>query len=406
MKLRRLLRSALHQPLAYPLRTALALSGIGAGVAAFLVARAIGDGAELEMARAVAALGTDLLLVKPLPVKPQVARPQFAGWAATLRPEDVAAIAALPQIRAAAPAIEDSLRVKAGRVSVRTKVRGTTADYRTLRRFELAAGRFLSAEDSRDCRRVAVLGAAVAHELFPAGGAVGREVRIRGVPFEVVGALAARGTTTDGADQDNQVLVPLSTAQRRVFNVRCLTSAYVGVVTPAAIDEAEAAVVALLRTRHGCAASGAEEDFAVQSTAKTRAIENELTAALGRYGTGLSLLALLVGGAGMLALMLLSVRERTGEIGLRAAVGAQPRAIYLQFLAEACVLAVSGWLSGTLLGGVGVVVVACGTGWPLDLSLGAIATALALTLALGLVFGTLPAGRASRVPPLVALAQR
>ncbi|HLP03588.1 MAG TPA: ABC transporter permease [Opitutaceae bacterium] len=406
MKLRRSLRSTLHPLLAYPLRTALALSGIAVGVAAFLVARAIGDGAKLEMARAVDALGTDLLLVKPLPIRTPVARPQFAGWATTLQPEDVAAIAALPKIRAVAPAIEDTVRVKVGRASVKTKVRGTTADYQSLRRFGLTAGRFISADDERAFRRVAVIGPSVARELFPAGAAVGRELRIRGVPFEIVGTLAPKGATTDSADQDNQVLVPLSTALRRVFNARWLTSAYVGVVEPAAVEETETAVAALLRDRHRRGAGGGADDFAVQSTAKTRAIENELTASLGRYGTGLALIALAVGGAGMLALMLLSVRERTGEIGLRMAVGAQPRAIFLQFLAESFLLAFAGWAAGSMLGRIGVAAVACGTGWTLNLSLEATAIALALTVGIGIGFGAIPAGRATRVPPLVALAQR
>jgi putative ABC transport system permease protein len=240
-----------------------------------------------------------------------VARRQFAGWATTLQPEDVAAIGALPKIRAVAPAIEDSVRVRVGRASVKTKVRGTTADYRSLRRFGLASGRFLSVEDERAVRRVAVLGASVARELFPAGDAVGRELRIRGVPFEIVGTLAPKGATTDSADQDNQVLVPLSTALRRVFNARWLTSAYVGVAEPSAMDEAETAVATLLRARHRHGSGEWTDDFAVQNTVKTRAAQSELTAALGRYGSGLALVALFVGGAGMLALMLLlSVQQQ------------------------------------------------------------------------------------------------
>ncbi|MFT3828312.1 MAG: ABC transporter permease [Opitutaceae bacterium] len=406
MKLRRTFRSTFHPLVAYPLRTVLALSGIAAGVAAFVVARAIGDGAELEMARAVQALGTDLLLVKPLPLKSQVARRQIAGWATTLQPEDIAAIAALPKIRAVAPAIEDTVRVKAGRVSVKTKVRGTTEDYRSLRRFELADGRFLAAEDERRHSRVAVLGASVARELFPAGDAVGHELRIRGVPFEIVGALVPKGATTDSADQDNQVLVPLATALRRVFNARWLTSAYVAVAEPAAVEEAETSVTALLRARHRRGSGGSADDFAVQNTAKTRAIQNELTASLGRYGTGLALIALAVGGAGMLALMLLSVRERTGEIGLRMAVGARPRAIFLQFLAESCLLALAGWAAGSALGGIGAAAIAGGTGWTVALSGTALLSALALTVAIGIGFGAIPAVRATRIPPLLALAQR
>ena len=406
MKLRRSLRSTLHPLLAYPLRTALALSGIAVGVAAFLVAQAIGAGAELEMARAVEALGTDLLLVKPLPIKTQVARRQIVGWSTTLQPEDCVAIAALPHIRAVAPAIEDSVRVKAGTVSVKTKVRGTTEPYRSLRRFTLATGRFLAADDERAVRRVAVIGDTVARTLFPGGDAVGRELRIRGVPFEIVGTLAPKGATIDSADQDNQVLVPLSTALRRVFNARWLTSAYVGVVEAAAVVEAETAVAALLRTRHRRGNGETGDDFAVQSSAKSRATQYELTAALGRYGSGLALIALFVGGAGMLALMLLSVRERTGEIGLRMAIGARPRDILLQFLAESGILAVSGWAAGILLGGIGTAAVALGTGWTIGIPIQAGIVALAIVVAIGIGFGALPARRAARIPPVQAIAQR
>ena len=405
MSVRRRLRSTLHPLVAYPLRTALALAAIAVGVAAFLVAGAIGAGAQAEMTHAVTAFGTDLLLVKPLAVRPRPERRQFAGWATTLRVEDIAAIAALPQIRAVAPAIEDNVRAKAGATTVRTKVRGTTVAYCALRRFDVAAGRFLTPADERETRRVAVLGATVARELFPAGDAVGRELRLRGVPFEVVGTLVAKGAATDSADQDNQVLVPLTTALRRVFNVRWLTSAYVGVADASAIADAERAVAALLRARHGGTRGEAEDDFAVQNTAKTRAAQHELTSALGRYGTALALVALLVGGAGVLALMFLSVRERTGEIGLRSAIGAWPRAIFVQFLTEAGLLAFGGWALGVLLGAVGAAVVARGTGWPLATPWTAAGEALAVVLALGLGFGALPARQAARLPPVQALAR-
>ncbi len=406
MKFRRHLRSTIHPLRAYPLRTALALSGIAVGVAAFLVAQALGSGAELEMARAVEALGTDLLLVKPLAIKTQVARRQLSGWATTLQPEDVAAIAALPEIRAVAPAVEGAMRVKAGTISVKTKVRGTTEDYRALRRFTVAAGRFLTVDDERAVRRVAVLGATVAGELFPAGDAIGRELRIRGVPFEIVGTLASKGATTDSADQDNQVLVPISTALRRVFNARWLTSAYVGATESTAVEDAEVAVTALLRVRHRRGAADAADDFAVQNTAKTRAVQNELTAALGRYGTGLALVALFVGGAGMLALMLLSVSERTGEIGLRMAMGARPRDILFQFIAESGILAIAGWGVGVLLGGLGTLAISIGTGWTVGIPVEAGGLALGIVVAIGVGFGALPARRAARIPPVAAIACR
>jgi putative ABC transport system permease protein len=406
MKLRRHLRPLLHPLTAYPLRTILSLAGIAVGVATFLVAQAIGAGAQREMADTVRALGTDLILVKPLLVKVQVARRQIAGWATTLRLEDTVAIATLPSVRAVAPAIEDIVRVKAGSTAMKAKVRGTTEAYRSLRGFTLASGRSLTADDERSAHRVAVLGASVARELFPAGDAVGRELRIRGVPFEIVGTLAAKGATTDSADQDNQVLLPLSTALRRVFNARWLTSAYVGVTDPAAVPATEAAIVAVLRTRHRRGMGETADDFAVQNTTKTRATQNELTAALGRYGTGLALIALFVGGVGMLALMLLSVRERTGEIGMRLAIGARPRDILLQFLAESALLALAGWAVGALLGGLAIAAIATGTGWAVEVPFEASALALAICLGIGVGFGALPARLAAGLAPVQALARR
>ncbi len=403
MKLRRRFSSSLRPLLAHPARTLLAVTGIAVGVAAVVVSRSVGDGARREMVRAVEALGTNLLIVKPLPVKRLVARREVSGFAATLRREDAEAIAVLPGIRAVAPAVEDKVRVKAAGRATRTTVRGTTADYLTLRNFELAGGRFIGRGDEVDASRVAVLGARVALELFAGADPVGREARVGPVPFEVVGVLQAKGTTPDGADQDHQVLIPVTTALRRVFNVRCLTSLYVGVSEPTQMAEVQVRVEGLLSVRHRSGEAGRVVDFAVQNTTRTRAFQQEIAASLSGYATVLAGVALLVGGVGVLALMFLSVRERTGEIGLRMAVGAQPRDVLLQFLIEATMLAFAGWLIGVLLGGMGGVAVWLGTRWPVGAPMGAMAATLVMALLIGLCFGALPARAAARVPPVEAL---
>jgi putative ABC transport system permease protein len=403
MKLRRRVSSSIRPLLTHPVRTLLAVTGIAVGVAAVVVSRSVGDGARREVVRAVESLGTNLLIVKPLPVKRLVMRPEIGGSATTLRREDADAVATLPGVRAVAPAVEDKVRVKAAGKATKTTVRGTTAEYLALRRFELAAGRFLEARDEPDASRVAVLGSRVAQELFAGVDPLGREVRVGAVPFEVIGVLRAKGTTADGADQDNQVLIPLTTALRRVFNVRWLTSAYVGVSEPARMAEAQAGVEELLRMRHRSGEPGRAVDFGVQNTAKTRAFQQEIAASLSGYAAGLAGVALLVGGVGVLALMYLSVRERTGEIGLRMAVGAQPRDVLFQFLIEATALAFAGWVAGIILGGLGVAAVWLGTRWPAGAPLGAMATTLVMALLIGLGFGALPARAAARVPPIEAL---
>ncbi|PTX95502.1 ABC transporter permease [Opitutus sp. ER46] len=406
MRFRRRITSALRPLLTHPLRTTLAAAGVAVGVAAFVVSRAIGGGAEAEVARTVEAMGTDLLLVKPLPMPRRVARREITGLAQTLRPEDAAALAQLRLVRAVAPAIEDTLRVKVGGSASRVKVRGTTPEYLELRRYELAAGRGLTADDEQRAARVAVLGAALAQQFFPRGGALGGELRVRGVPFEIVGVLRAKGTTADGADQDQLVLVPLRTALRRVFNARGLTSTYVGVTEPARLAEAEEKVGALLRRRHGRADAKQPDDFAVQNTARTRAFQQEMTAALSKYGAGLAALALAVGGVGVLALMFVAVRERTSEIGLRIAIGAEPKDILWQFLIEAALLAVAGWLAGAILGGGACALIALTASWPMSVPTGAVIGALLMALGIGLGCGVLPARAAARIPPIEALTKR
>jgi putative ABC transport system permease protein len=406
MKFGRRLSSSLKPLFAHRTRTALALSGVAVGVAAVIVARAIGAGAEDEMTRSLETIGTNLLIVKPLPVKRPVFRPAVTGFATTLQNDDCRAIAALPSVHDVAPAVETTTRVKLGRTTVKTTVRGTGPAYASIRRFDVAAGRFFDATDDREVRRVAVLGASVNQQLFPRGPVIGREIRIRGVPFEVIGVLRGKGTTPDGADQDNQVLVPVGTALRRLFNVTWLTSAYVGVSDREHLAETEREITALLRDRHRRNRDQPEDDFAVQNTTKTRAVQQELISSLSRYAAGLAAVALLVGGVGILALMFLSIRERTSEIGLRMAVGAQPRDILLQFLIEAATLAVAGWAVGVALGGATAFGIAVGTTWTVGVPMDALAGTLAMTLLLGLGFGAWPARNAARIPPIQALLKR
>jgi putative ABC transport system permease protein len=406
MKLRRRFSSALRPMLAHRLRAVLALSGVAVGVAAVVVSRSVGVGAQAEMERTIGQMGTNLLIIKPLPVKRLVARPQLSGLATTLRIEDSDAIAQLPTIREVAPAADRAVRVKLGTTAMRTMVRGTTPAYLSVRGFELAAGRCFDEADNRATRRVAVLGASVAAELGRGRSLVGEEIRVGGVPFQVIGVLQPKGSTIDGADQDNHIVVPLGTALRRVLNSTWLTTVYARVTEPERMDEAEAEVQRLLRERHQRGNERTPDDFAVQNTTKTRAFQQEMMATLSRYAGGLAAVALVVGGLGILALMLLSVRERTSEIGLRMAVGAEPRDILIQFLIEAMVLALAGWAGGALLGGAAAVALGWLAGWPVGLPVTAIASSLAIAVVIGLGFGALPARNAARIPPIDALVRR
>ncbi|ACB73609.1 ABC transporter permease [Opitutus terrae] len=405
MKLRRRFSSSLRPLVTHRMRALLALSGVAVGVAAVIVSRAIGAGAEQQMRTTIERTGTNLLIIKPVPVKRLVSRPQIAGLATTLDLEDYAAFARLPLIAAVAPSVDRAMRAKVGAIAMRTTVRGTTPAYQSIRGYQLAAGRFIADEDERAARRVAVLGARVADELGHGVLLLGGEIRIAGVPFEIIGVLRAKGATVDGADQDNLIVVPLRTALRRMFNTTWLTAIYVSVAVPEQMDEAATELQALLRDRHRRDASQ-PDDFAIQNMAKTRVLQQELIAALSRYAGGLAAIALGVGGSGILGLMLLSVRERTSEIGLRIAVGAQPRDILIQFLIESAALAVAGWLAGAAVGGAAALVVALGTSWPMGIPTTSIVTSLAMAVSIGLGFGALPARNAARIPPIEALLTR
>jgi putative ABC transport system permease protein len=403
MKLRRLLASAYRNLRTHRGRSLLALASIAVGVAAVVVSGAIGAGAEAELAAAFARTGTNLLMVKPLPVPRRPARPTITGLACTLRRADAEALATSESLQVVAPSLDGRQRIKAGPRSTFATVRGTTPEFLIARRFEIGTGRFFTPADDAAALRVAVLGARLAAALAPGRSLIGEEIRVGGVPFMVVGVLLPKGPSNDGADQDSEVLVPLATAARRVFNRDYLSVIYTSVRNSAEMDAAAAAATQLLRRRHQLAVTGRADDFAVQNTAKSRSVQQELVATLSRYTGGLAGLALVVGGVGILGLMLLTVRERTGEIGLRVAVGARARDIFRLFLFEAVALAGAGWLAGIAGAGATALAMARLTGWTLALPVTSLLLTFGTVLVIGLGFGAWPARNAARIPPIQAL---
>jgi putative ABC transport system permease protein len=232
---------------------------------------------------------------------------------------------------------------------------------------------------------------------------VGRDVRLRGQPFEVIGVLEPKGIQPDGSDQDGSVHIPIQTALRRVFNTTWLTSVFVSVEDRGRMSDAGSAVRELLRERHRVA-EGAPEDFAVQDQVKLLAMQQAAVEGLTLLTAGLSGVSMLVGGTGILALMFLSVRERTAEIGLRMAVGARRVDVLVQFLGEATLLAVGGWAAGAVVALLGGIALALGTDWKVAFPSGALLASFLMALVTGLAAGALPARGASRLPPVRALA--
>ena len=402
MKLRRAARLSLRALLAHKVRTALALTSVAMGVTGVLLTSAIGKGAQVEVERGIEAAGANLLVVRPAQVKRTAARKEVRGAFTTLRLDDYQAIATLPLAAEAAPGVDGGLRVKAGGGSMATGVLGTAPALARLRNLRLGSGRFFDEDDDAAARRVAVLGARVARTLFPDEDPMGRDVRLRGLPFEVIGVLEPKGLQADGSDQDGSVFIPIRTALRRVFNTTWLSAVFVSVGERARMPEAEAALRDLLRERHRLR-PGAPDDFQVQDQARLLAMQRQAVEALTLLTAGLAGVSMLVGGAGIFALMFLSVKERTAEIGLRMAVGARSRDVLVQFLGEATLLAVGGWLLGFVVAVLGGIAVALGTEWRVAFPAGAALTSFLIAVVTGLGFGALPARKAARLPPIRAL---
>jgi putative ABC transport system permease protein len=391
--------------LRHRVRTALAISGTGVGVAAMLVMVAVGEGAERELMARIDAMGRNLLVVTARPAQPLVGRSTTGGLANTLTPADARAILdQIARIERAAPSMDDNLQVKYGTLATRTTVRATTPEFESIRNFRTIRGRYFTEEEDRARLRVAVLGSRVVETLFASIDPVGETVRIGRVPFEVIGVLESKGASLNsGSDEDNQILIPLRTGLRRVFNVDYLNLVYLQVREGEEMDAAAAEISSLLRRRHRLEVAAKPDDFRVRNQLVILEAERETAASFQRLITALASIALLVGGVGILSIMLLSIRERRNEIGLRVAVGAKRRDVRMQFLVEALILGGGGGLVGLAFGLAAAASIGWATEWRTVVSVPAVALAMGAALSISLVFGVYPAQRASALNPIESL---
>ncbi|HBG99502.1 MAG TPA: multidrug ABC transporter substrate-binding protein [Rhodobacteraceae bacterium] len=381
------------------LRSFLTILGVIIGVAAVVAMVTIGNGATARINAEIDALGSNVLFARPGQLKPGASSADAAAFAL----DDVAALAAgVPVLDAIAPVSQATARVVAGGQSRITAIIGTTGDFLVAQDWPIAAGRGFSASEGRAGRAACLLGDTVADALFGGGDALGRSVRIGSVSCTVIGLLAEKGESTSGADRDDLVVIPIRAFQRRIAG-----NTEVGTLLMRAaegIDTArvEADIAAVLRERRGIGA-GRESDFTVGRLAQIVEAGAATSAILTGLLAAVAAVSLLVGGIGIMNIMLVSVTERTREIGIRLAVGAREGQVLLQFLVEAVVLSVLGGGIGIVLG-LGIaraVSAALDLGFAIDAGL--IGGAFVFSAAVGIVFGYLPARRAARLDPVEAL---
>ncbi len=388
-------------------RATLTIAGTALGVAGVMVLTAIGEGARRAVLRRVEALGRNMLVVSAGKSESRAWRAlQGDGKSTDLTEADARAILLSSRsVLRVAPGKDRGMRAKLGPIQNPTTVLGTTPEWRAIRQFALAEGRFFTHEENERRERVAVLGSAARANLLPDPvSAVGRMVRLGRVPFRVVGVLVSKGVSVDGtATEDDRIIVPLETAMRRLFNVDHISVVYVEVDPAAATAEAREEVTAILRARRDGLPRGRGDAFTVQDQRSLLAAELAARTSFQRLITGLGMLSLLVGGVGILSIMLLSVRERRPEIGLRVAVGARRAEIGLQFLVEAALLALAGGAVGMALGGAVAALVSAVTTWEVALSGRALALAAGSVVAIAILFGVYPAWRAAALDPVAAL---
>ena len=374
-------------------RTVLTLLGIIIGVAAVVAMLAVGEGSRQKVLDRISSFGTNLMLIRP-----GAAGIRNTGDIATLVPDDAAAIKALPNVEAALPERSGRATVRLGNIDYQTSVQGTGEDFPTSRDWPVAEGQFFNSDDMKHYAAVVVLGRTVAKTIFPNGDSpIGKYVLLKNVPFLVTGVMTEKGASPNGTDQDDVIFVPITTGLVRLFGKNYLSSITIKVKDAADIDATQQSVENLLRERHKT------EDFSVRNMASflQAAMETQDTFTL-LLGT-VAAISLLVGGIGVMNIMLVSVVERTREIGIRMATGARMRDILLQFNIEAAVVCAAGGVLGILIG-IAAGMILRYSGMAVIFSVTPALLAFACASATGLIFGYLPARKAAQLDPVIALA--
>ena len=384
------------------MRSLLTMLGIIIGVGAVIAMVSIGMGVRDKVEKSIAGLGSNLLIVMPGSTAPSGVR-VAAGSTSTLTYADAQAVAReISGVNAVAPTVQRQYQTVFSGKNWITQMQGTTPDFLTVRNFEIGDGSFITQRnlDARD--RVAVLGKTVADNLFGEMSPIGQTIRINKSTFRVIGTLAPKGQSANGQDQDDLIVVPLTTAQERMLGITYIQAISVQASSPDVIDQVQQDISTLLRSRHRLQ-PGVDDDFTVRNLTALMATAAETTGTITLLLGNTAAISLLVGGIGIMNIMLVSVTERTREIGIRKALGATYSNILLQFLIEAIVIGVTGGLLGVLVGLGGSYAISAIFGWATLISVFTIVIAFGFSVLIGVVFGLYPARKAAKLDPIDAL---
>lgn len=406
-KLKSSIRIALRALTMNKLRSALTMLGIVIGVASVIATVSIGSGATHRIEAQIASIGSNIIIVIPGSTTSSGLH-MGTGNAVTLTETDAKELAAqCPDIALAAPMVRGGAQVVYENNNWSTIINGVTPDYWTIRDLSIADGDAFTQQDVDAASKVAVLGQTVVDNLFAGADPVGETIRIKNVPFTVVGVLTPKGQSSQGQDQDDVILLPISTAKRKVIGINPANADAVNAImmqakSSAQIQAAQDQAEALLRQRHHLQASEAD-DFSIRNLQEIFAAQEASSSIMSMMLAAVASVSLVVGGIGIMNIMLISVRERTREIGLRQAIGAKTGDILTQFLVEAVTLSIAGGFAGIVLGIISSAVISRLAGWTTSVGPGAVLLAVFFSALVGIVFGYYPARKAAYLDPIEAL---
>jgi putative ABC transport system permease protein len=402
MKASKLIRVAGESIAKNKMRTMLTMLGIIIGVGAVIVMVAIGQGAQSQIREQIDNLGTNMIIVTP-GSSSQGGASQGAGSLNRLSVDDAETLDQQGYlISGVSPVIMAPTQAIGGQGNWRTVVFGVSADYQAIRDWTVTSGSFFDVTDVRSMRKVAVIGSTVAENLFPGEDPVGQQIQLRDVPFEIIGVLSEKGQTAEGSDQDDVILAPYTTVQTRLSGRSHIAQILASTFVPDDIPAAQEEIGAIMRETHGLAEWEAD-DFTVRNQTDLAETAQGTTQVMTMLLAAIASISLLVGGIGIMNIMLVSVTERTREIGIRLAIGARGSDVLIQFLIESVVMSVAGGAIGVGVGFGGAVLVGQLMNWSTTISPAMVAVALAFAGSVGVFFGYYPARKAAALNPIDAL---